>query len=312
MNKFLIIILIAFSFQACVQEKTILEKPAVDKRVELLSIVFRLAEKQEYSNTNFNLYVNRIERYFEKYKNHELIQFTKSIIYEHGIAYDGPMWLAVHLDENLKLLTGVKNVWQLDPRWTKENVEKFVSLLQKFYKDTEFDKFFKDNADLYVEAVKRFTPIYEQVDLNWCFSFFGKEPKEKFLIKIGMGVWGNCYGVYLDDTNGGRKVYAVMGIRMFDNAGVPEFSKIYDLPLVIHEFCHPFVDNLTAKNKELFRESGEKMSSDAINDAYTSWEEVLDETLVHASMIKYMKEHDFEQSEIDIWIKWIKEGFGFF
>ena len=189
MNKFLIIILIAFSFQACVQEKTILEKPAVDKRVELLSIVFRLAEKQEYSNTNFKLYTDRIEQYFEKYKNHELIQFTKSIIYEHGIAYDGPMWLAVHLDENLKLLTGVKDVWQLDSRWTKENVEKFVPLLQKFYKDTEFDKFFKNNTDLYDEAVKRFIPICEQVDLNWCYSFL-----ERVLGEIFDKNWIRCLG----------------------------------------------------------------------------------------------------------------------
>ena len=298
----------------CVQEQenVLQEKPTIDKRVELLSIVFRLAERPEYSSNELKLYSDRIDQYFEKHKNHELIQFTKSIITENEIAYDGPMWLAVHLDENLKLLTGVKDVWQLDPRWAKENVEKFVPLLQKFYKDTRFDKFFKNNTDLYDEAIKSFTPICEQVDLNWCIAFFGKEPKETFSIKIGMSVWLNCYGVNLDYINGNRKVYAIMGIKMFDNAGVPEFSKMYDLPLVIHEFCHPFVDNLTAKNRGLFRESGEKMSSDAINDAYTSWEVVLDEVLVHASMIKYMKDHDFGQSEIEMWINVVKEAFGFF
>jgi len=199
MNKVLIIaILIMLNFQACEQKKVLLEKPKVDERVELLSIVFRLAEKQEYSNKNFKLYVDRIEQYFEKYKNHELIQFTKSIISEHGISFDGPMCMAVHLDANLNLLTDVKDIWQLDPRWTKENVEKFVPLLQKFYKDTKFDKFFKDNADLYDEAVKRFAPIYEQINLNWLFSFFGKEPTEIFLIKIGFGLGGNSYGVNLD------------------------------------------------------------------------------------------------------------------
>jgi len=149
-NRILISLFVALNFQSCVQaqEKVLLEKPIVDKRIELLSIVFRLAEKQEYSNKNFKLYTDRIDQYFEKHKNHELIQFTKSIIKENEIAFDGPMWLAVHLDDNLKLLTDVKDVWQLDPRWTKENVEKFVPLLQKFYIDTKFDEFFKNNADI--------------------------------------------------------------------------------------------------------------------------------------------------------------------
>ena len=85
MNRVLIAILIAFSLQACAQEKVVLEKPTVDKKVELLSIVFRLAEKQEYSDKWLKPYVGRIEQYFEKYKNHELIQFTKSIISENGL-----------------------------------------------------------------------------------------------------------------------------------------------------------------------------------------------------------------------------------
>ena len=311
-KKFIVIILVTLNFQACTQEKVLLEKPKVDEKIELLSIVFRLAEKQEYSNKYFKLYVDRIEQYFEKYKNHELIQFTKSIINENGISFDGPMWLAVHLDDNLKLLTDVKYVWEQDPRWTKEIVEKFVPLLQKFYKDTKFDIFFKNNADLFDETAKRFAPIYEQINLNWLFSFFGQEPKEIFLINIGFGIGGNCYGVNLDYINGNRKVYAIMGVGMFDNAGYPEFSVMYDLPLVIHEFCHPFVDKLTEKNKEMFRDSGEKISSNIITEAYSSWEAVLDETLVNASMIMYMKAHDFEQSEIEMWIGLIKGAFGFF
>jgi len=165
---------------------------------------------------------------------------------------------------------------------------------------------------IYDEAVKRFTPICEQIDLNWNFSFFGKETTETFSIKIGFGIGGNCYGVNLDNTNGNRKVYAIMGVQMFDKVGLPVFSTMYDLPIVVHEFCHPFIDNLTAKYRELFKESGEKISSDAISEAYTSWEVVLDEILVNASMIKYMKDHDFGQSEIEMWINVIKGAFGFF
>ena len=47
MNRLLLTILVAFCFQVRAQENNVLEKPSVDKKVELLSIVFRLAEKQE-------------------------------------------------------------------------------------------------------------------------------------------------------------------------------------------------------------------------------------------------------------------------
>jgi len=72
------------------------------------------------------------------------------------------------------------------------------------------------------------------------------------------------------------------------------------------------VDKLTEKNKEMFRDSGEKISSDIITEAYSSWEVVLDETLVNASMIMYMKDNNFGQSEIEMWIGLIKSAFGFF
>jgi hypothetical protein len=314
MNKILVSILVALYFQACVSahEKVLLDEPTIDKRVELLSIVFRLAGSPEYSLNEFKPYVNRIDQYFDKYKTHELIQFTKSIISEYEIAYDGPMWLATHLDDNLKLLADVKDVWQQDPRWTKESVEKYVPLLQEFYKDTKFDIFFKDNTDLYNEAIKRFASIGEQIDLNWGYSFFGKEPAELFFYKIGLGISGNCFGTNVDFTDGSRKVYAIMGVWTVDNTGFPVFSVIPNLPVLIHEYSHPFVDKLTEKNKAAFRDSGEKIFSVVNSEAYTSWEVILDEALINAAVAKYMKDHAFGQSEIESWIRWIKTGFGFF
>ena len=314
MNRVLMSILVVLSFQMCIQaqENVLQEKPTVDKRIELLSIVFRLAERPEYVSNELKLYSDRIDQYFEEYKNHELIQFTKSIINENGIAYDGAMWMATHLDDNLKLLSDVKEIWQQDPRWTNRNVEIFVPLLQKFYKDTEFDNFFNENTDIYEEAVKRFAPIGEQIDLNWCYSFFGKESAEIYSIKIGLGIWGNCYGTNVDYTNGNRTVYAIMGVWMVDATSLPVFSKMPNLPILVHEFCHPFVDNLTANSNELFRESGEKIFSVTNNDSYTSWEVILDEALLNASVTMYMKDQNFEQSEIAYWIGLIKNGFGCF
>ena len=293
MYRVLIILLVTPNFQAYAQEKVILEKPKVDKRVELLSIVFRLAERPEYSSQTFKLYTDRIEQHFEKYKKHELIQFTKSVVNENYVSYDAVMRMAINLDDNLKLLSDVKDVWQQDQRWNKENVETFVTLLQKFYIDTEFDTFFNDNADLYNEAIKRYTSIYEQIDLDWFHFFYGKEPSEEFSVIIGMGFGGN-YGPSLDYTNGKRTVYSIVGVGMTDDRGMPDFHPMSFI-ILVHEFGHSFVNYLIEKNTEEFKENGERIFSvvkdEMAKQAYGSWKTMLCEALVRASVIKYAKDH---------------------
>jgi len=315
MNR-VIIILVALVFQACVQvqEKVLLEKPKIDKRVELLSIVFRLAERPEYSSKAFQLYTDKIEQHFEEYKNHELIQFAKSI---RRVSWDAVMHMATHLDDNLELLSDIIPLEASEAnsyRWQKEDVEKFVTLLQKFSKDTKFDDFFKSNADLYAEVVKRFSPIYEQLNLNWYPAFYGKEPSETYLLKIGMGNY-DSYGSFVDYNNGGRKAYAIIGVRRVDSSGMPDFEEMF-FQRILHEFNHSFVNPLIADNREAFRESGEKIFSvvkdDMAKQGYRAWEIVFMEALVRAAVIKYMKDHDFEQSEIANEIKAQKEEYSFF
>jgi len=295
MNRFLVFIIITLSFQGYAQEKIVLENPYVDKRVELLSIVFRLAEKPEYSSKVFKIYTDRIEQHFRQYKNHELIKFTKSIINKKRVAYDAVAYMSVYLDDNLNLSTNlINNVWQQDSRWIKKHVEKFIPLLQQFANDTKFDDFFKENADLYAESVKCFSPLYDPIDLDWYFSFFGKEPSETFSIILGLGNRGN-YGPSLDYKDGTRKVHSIMGVSFIDSTGMPKFD--YN-PLaffvIIHEFNHSFVTCLVDNNIKELEESGKKIfsvvKSVLAKQAYRKWESMMYEALVRAAVIKYMKD----------------------
>lgn len=53
MKKTSLLILLLLSTTVFAQENCFLDKPKVDKRVELLSIVFRLAGSEEYSSTRY-------------------------------------------------------------------------------------------------------------------------------------------------------------------------------------------------------------------------------------------------------------------
>ena len=312
MKKGIIVILITLCFQGFAQQKSILNKPQVDKRVELLSIVFRLAERPEYSSNNFKLYTDKIDEHFGKFKNHELIMFTKSIIEESGISWDSPMSMAVHLDDNLNLNKDVTNN-SLDTRWSKENADKFVLLLKKFYQDTQFEIFFKGNADLYLEANNRFMSINDQVDLAWYSKFFGKDPTDKFIIINALANGSSNYGQSVNYSDGHREVYATMGAWSVDSLGMVIFPMNQYFPVLIHEFSHSFVNDLTAQNEEALKNIGEQMYAmlkDKINGPYNTWETMMNEALVRAAVIKYIKDHNFEKEVIEYLVAYeLSNGF---
>ena len=152
-------------------------------------------------------------------------------------------------------------------------------------------------------------------------TFFGKESSDDFLIIIGVGNGPSCYGQSVDDADGSRTVYAIMGAWQTDDEGMPvydrhlPYSDTSVLAILLHEFSHSFVNYLTEKYKDLFRESAERVSSvlksrDKLAGGFP-WKTMLDEALVRASVIKYMKDHDFAQSEIDGEIKVHKDWWGF-
>jgi hypothetical protein len=301
MKKFAVLLLSILSIH-CLGQKNSLDKPKVDQRIELLSIVFRLAECDEYSSTRFKLYTDKIYQHYEPYKNHELIKFTKQLREKTGVSYDAVMSMAIHINNDLDPI--VKFTDKIpDRRWGKRDGEKFVKLLKQFYKDSQSEQFFKENAQLYQEVSTRFSPIYENLDLNWYTAFYGKEPNEKFIIVNGLGNGGGNYGPSITHPNGEREVYAVMGTWKVDSAGLAIFAMNSYFPTLVHEFNHSFVNYLLAQNLNLFEKNGETIYAvvkDEMNSqAYGEWRTMLNEALVRASVIKYMKDHHFPQQEID-------------
>jgi hypothetical protein len=280
---------------------SVLEKPKVDERVELLSIVFRLAGNEEYCSENFKLYTDKIQAHYNAYKDHELIQFIKKIKQESDLGYDAVMSMAIHLDNGLNPLVEFTDEVP-NNRWGKENAQKFVNLLKKFYKDTDSKTFFKNNQNLYNEVSKRFLAVYEQLDLTWYKSFYGKEPNEKFIIVNALGNGNGNYGTTINFSNGKREVYAIMGTWKTDSVGMAEFPTNKCFPILLHEFNHSFVNYLVDNNPEPFQENGEiiynTVASKMKKQSYDSWQIMLNEALVRAAVIKYMKDHKFSEQEV--------------
>src|SRR6185436_12918558 len=105
-------------------------KPQIDKRVEILSIVSRLAEYDEYNQDAAEKYVADIHSYFDKFKADTLIGLAKYVREESGISFDAVMSMAINLTQTGKKFSFQEN-WRkdLDKRWTPVAATRFVKLL---------------------------------------------------------------------------------------------------------------------------------------------------------------------------------------
>lgn len=317
MKKLILLVLIVLSLKNYAQEKQLIEAPKVDKRVELLSIVFRLAGNKEYNATFFKNYTDKIETHFNEFKEHELIKFAKELRKNKGISYDAVVSMAIILDNNLNPLIDFSTTLP-EKRWNKGDANKFIRLLKEFYKDSECEEFFIENEELFQEVANRFSPVYKTLDLDWYQSFYGKKAEENFNIIISPSCGGGNYGPSYTLPNAKKEVFAIMGTWKVDESGMPVYEKDEYLPTILHEFSHSFVNPLLAKHNESFKENGKNIYKavgyEMNQQAYGNWQTMLNEALVRASVIKYFIDHDASEAKIQkmlniesnkgfIWIK---------
>ena len=305
MKKLIILFFITLSLQGYSKGSQIVEDAKVDKRVELLGVVFRLAGNNEFNTSRFKLYSDKIDQHFSPYKKHKLISFAEKLINEKGISVDAVMSMAINLDEKLNPRIEFDRS-SLDKRWNKDDAAMFVKLLQQFYKDAKCEDFFNDNEKLYHEAAIRFLHVYDFVDFDWYYSFYGEKPSGKFNIILALGIGDTIYSAdYHNKINGEREAYSFMGVGNTDNTGMIEFDTYIDMyyATLVHEFNHSFVNPLLEKHKELFRANGEKifklLEPEMRKQTFDKWKTVLDEAFVRASVIKYLKDHDYAKDAVE-------------
>lgn len=303
MKKILcLLFIVAYSLagfaQKPIQKSASLPLPTVDKRTELLSIVFRLAGNREYSNTAFPLYTDKIEAHFTPFKDHELMQLARKLRAENGVSYDAVMGMAVRLDDKLNLKKSAIDS-TFDGRWDRAQLDQFAVLLQKFVKDSRFNDFYRQNEALYKQAALNFMPVYENIDVDWYRNFYGQQSNDIFRIILSMSNGGSNYGASVVDKNGVRNVYSVMGAWTTDSTGMVVYPSKNYLATLIHEFAHSFIEF----NSDDFRDSGEKIFAvvreQMASQAYGWWPTVIEEAAVRASVVKYLKDHNVPQREVD-------------
>ena len=259
----------------------------VDKRFELVSLVFRLAGRPEHNDISTS-YQRRLASTFDNYRQHPLVTYTAQNLH---FGYDAVFAMAIHLEKIGNEFTLISDTDFLFAEmggfvsWTRENAAEFIELLNDFYVYANFSEFFHENAAYFTEHSERFqNALYNYINFEW-FRQHGFNPDNMRVVlspsssQNGYGGW--IYGRTPDETI----VYAALpGSR--DYSGFRCF--------VIHEFAHA-IGNPIAKVWYLENEDFRRWSDDSVDlirmPFYSSGMIMAFEYVTRAYTILYMVEN---------------------
>ena len=246
---------------------------SVDPRVELMSIIFRLADRREYNMGRLPGYVRDVDAQFGPFRDHPAVKYAAELR-RSSIGYDAPMSLAVHLKDATGLEQRAPFAARpggLCPRWDPAEAAKMADLARDFAKASGFNDFYARHQPLYDTAVQRMQALLKsEMRMEWFGEFFGPGKRADFRIVLGMLNGGNNYGPHFVNADGSEEVYSVLGVWQADKDGQAVFSAGI-VPTIVHEFTHsyanPVVDQyakeLQRPGKKIYKEVKDVMGTQA-------------------------------------------------
>jgi len=270
----------------------------VDPRIELVSLLFRLAGNQEYNQARVEAYTTDVEKQFGSFRNHPAVTLASELRNSRGVSFDACMSLAVALTGTAEPALKVPlEPWPnfLDERWTVQSASNFVALADRFVRDTQFEKFITAHHDLYQTTESRMQDLMEkEAHLDWFNNFFGERAQAKFTLILGMLNGGCCYGPHCRGASGNEELFCILGVWATDKQGLPVFEKDV-LATVVHEFCHSYANPIIDRHSREVEAAGLKLFAPVANQmsrqAYGEAQTMLRESLVRASVVRYLRHY---------------------
>ncbi len=314
--------LVALSSSAAPEPKSsaIPLEVSVDPRVELISIIFRLAGNPEYTQGRVPAYLKDIDEHFAAAREHPVVVLARQLRSTRGVSYDAPMHLAAHLkDVDSLALRLPLEPWPagLDRRWRADELQDFLAKARQFVREAKFDEFWRAHRKLYEETAARARRLVEtEGRLEWFDRFFGARPGAQFRLVPGLVNGGACYGARIQ-LGQVEELYCILGVWRCDAGGQPVFERDA-LDTVAHEFCHSYVNQHIYARTAALEPAGTRLFSRVQGRmkrmAYGNWETMLHESVVRAAVVRYLEAtqgHEAAtrqvQQEIQRGFLWMKE-----
>jgi hypothetical protein len=286
--------------------------PRVDERIELMSIAYLLARPGEFDKRLNPIYSKAIADHFSRYSEHPFIGYFGFVLdslnrsgYESGY-WDG-LALAVHLSQppQLQPLVLMNHVSSDDWDTRYLLTSRFVSHLQRFYKDTQAGDFFKSQREYYLKLNAAFEKRGPGLNRIWFDEFFGLLTTESYYAIPALCL---SEGAYLRVNHVGRHrdTFTVFGCAAADTDGIPlAFADPSFSRMMLHEYLHAFTNQLVDENTGALQESAEVMIANPVvfglmkDTFYGNWKYLLYESMVRSCGIRYMMANEADRSIVE-------------
>lgn len=267
----------------------------VDRRFELMSIVFRLADFSEYRMGNVTDYNEAVDTYFSPFKEHAAVKMARGL--RESVAFDAIPNLAVRVTDAVSF-TPLRSLedpaTHLDSRWKPGVAAEFLKAMASFAKDTKADLFFEAQEPLYREALASCREgLVSHLDQGWFARTFGKRDRDTFTLCVALLNGGGNYGASVPNAKGGEDLFALIGTQETPKGKSPNFTQAY-LGTLVHEFLHSFLNPWVDRHLQELKAAGEALNEPVMEQmrrqAYGGASTALRESMVRAFTIRYFRD----------------------
>ena len=266
----------------------------VDRRVELVAIIFRLAGNEEFTRTSLSAYSADIDTFFAPQRHHEAVTLARELRERDGLGQSRVMAIAIRLTDPPALRERVP--FDSTAGWpaTPADMRRFVQAAQQFAIDSHANQFFASHQALYDSVNARIRPTLEHaVDLAWFSPYFGVPAEQVFIVVPLLVASEGNYGPCVQPPGALRECYSIVGAPRPDSSGYPRYDAGM-AGLLVHEFGHGFVNPLAFAHRAEFERSAPRVHA-LVADAMTwqsyPWPSMVNESLDHATEARYIAAH---------------------
>ncbi len=266
----------------------------VDPRIELMSIIFRLAGNPEYNRGAVKSYIDDVEARFGSFREHAVVEMARELRKTRGVSYDAVMSMAIHIKDPYTLEEEIPfdpRPAALEGRWVVDEAREFLEKARDFVRASDFKGFVADHEELYRITGARMQAVMDENEVvGWFNGFFGSLPGARFTIVLGLLNGGGSYGPKVVYPDGREDLYTILGVWMTDDSGLPEFNDRV-LGTVVHEFCHSFANPIVDRHADELKDAGQAIfpfvEEEMRSMAYGNWRTMMYESLVRSSVVRW-------------------------
>jgi len=271
---------------------------AVDQRVEVLGILFRIAGAPDFSEGNVQPYIRQVDSAFLPYRNHPVFSEINRLRRTYRLALSAVTSMAPQITDPVTFgerapIDGPSST--LAPSWHGAEARTFLAEARDFAKVARVGDFLRAQQAVYDSAAARARRLIdERAHLDWFARFFGEPSRDVLIVSpLLVSSRGNFAADFFDGVV--RERYAFLAVPGADAAGFPVLAP-ETLPTLIHELNHSYVNHVLDSVSAELRPAGERMFP-AVRTAmsglaYTNAHIMFNESVVRAGVIHYLLASD--------------------